>query len=106
MGVAREQRVGYNIATTKIKEISGAGTARQPHREEMLMNGMHHRPPAGERLHDLLDDPIAETLMRRDGVTRDDVLAVVADMRVRLFGCANGRFGPLAHAGKPIRLAA
>jgi len=70
------------------------------------MNGMHHRPPTGERLHDLLDDPIVETLMRRDGVTRDDVLAVVADMRVRLFGGARGRIDPLRLAGKPIRLAA
>ncbi|MEI6557424.1 MAG: hypothetical protein WCO00_03380 [Rhodospirillaceae bacterium] len=70
------------------------------------MTGMHNRPPAGERLHDLLDDPIVETLMRRDGVTRDDVLAVVADMRVRLFGGVTGRGGPLGHAGKPIRLAA
>lgn len=70
------------------------------------MNGMHHRPPAGEKLHDLLDDPIVETLMRRDGITRDDVLAVVADMRVRLFGSARGRIDPLRLAGRPIRLAA
>ena len=70
------------------------------------MNGMHLRPPVGERLHDLLDDPIVETLMRRDGVTRDDVLAVVADMRVRLFGNVRGRNNPLRLAGKPIRLAA
>ena len=44
------------------------------------MNRMHHRPPAGERLHDLLDDPIVETLMRRDGVSRDDLLALRAPL--------------------------
>ncbi len=55
------------------------------------MNGMLHRAPLGEKLHDLLDDPIVETLMRRDGVTRDDVLAVVADMRLRLYGTAATR---------------
>ncbi len=70
------------------------------------MNGMHHRPPVGERLHDLLDDPIVETLMRRDGITRDEVQALVADMRVRLFGGTRGRPDPLRLAGKPIRLAA
>ena len=70
------------------------------------MNGMYHRPPVGERLHDLLDDPIVETLMRRDGVTRDEVLAVVADMRARLFGGAIGHRDPLRFAGRPSRLAA
>ena len=70
------------------------------------MNGQLHGPPLGERLHDLLDDPIVETLMRRDGVTRDEVLAVVADMRLRLFGGMAGRRDPLGRAGKLIRLAA
>ncbi len=49
------------------------------------MNGTLHHPPKGEGLRDLLDDPIIQTLMRRDGVTRDDVLAVVATVRGRLF---------------------
>ncbi len=70
------------------------------------MNGMPHRAPGGDRLHDLLDDPIVETLMRRDGVTRDDVLAVVADMRLRLYGSVAGRAASSRHAGGAARLAA
>ena len=70
------------------------------------MNRMHHRPPAGERLHDLLDDPIVATLMRRDGVSRDDLLALVADMRLRLFGGGGGRLNSSRFAGRAISLAA
>ena len=69
------------------------------------MNGTLHRPPVGERLHDLLDDPIVEAVMRRDGITREDVLSVITDMRGRLFGGV-GRCTPLPPAGRAIRLAA
>ena len=39
---------------------------------------------AGDRVSDLLDDPIVQLVMRRDGVTREEVLSVVAAMRGRL----------------------
>ena len=71
------------------------------------MNGTHKRLPAGERVVDLLDAPIVDLVMRRDGVTRDDVLAILGDMRNRLFGGDAGRHpGPLAFRGSPTRLAA
>ena len=71
------------------------------------MNGTHQRPPTGERIADLLDDPIAELVMRRDGVTREHVIGIMTDMRGRLFGSGNGcRPGPLGRSAKPIRLAA
>ncbi|CAK0754413.1 hypothetical protein CCP1ISM_5770002 [Azospirillaceae bacterium] len=50
------------------------------------MTGTHSRLPVGERVDDLLDDPIGQLIMTRDGVTREDVLAVMTDMRSRLFG--------------------
>jgi hypothetical protein len=70
------------------------------------MNGMHQRLPAGERVLDLLDDPIAQMVMRRDGVTREEVLSVVAEMRRRLAGPGCGHTEPPGRAGKTIRLAA
>ena len=71
------------------------------------MSGTHPRLPKGERVDDLLDDPIAQLVMRRDGLTREDVLAVVDDMRGRLYGADRGlQPDPSAHRVMPIRLAA
>lgn len=59
----------------------------------------------GEQVDELLSDPIVELVMRRDGVTRDDVLEVMADMRRRLYGapvpsaCFGQRSGSSARAG-------
>ncbi|MBL8805361.1 MAG: hypothetical protein JNN22_00840 [Rhodospirillales bacterium] len=37
---------------------------------------------AGEpRLADLIDDPVAQVMMRRDGVTRDGLLALMGGLR-------------------------
>jgi len=71
------------------------------------MNGTHQRPPNGERIADLLDDPIAQMVMRRDGVTREHVLGIMTDMRWRLFGPGNGCHPcPAGHRQRSIRLAA
>ncbi len=70
------------------------------------MNGTPSRPPAGERVQDLLDDPIVQLVMRRDGLTRDDVLSVMFDMRRRLFGASNARCVPPPNGCKAVRLAA
>ena len=71
------------------------------------MNGTHQRLPTGEKVADLLDDPIAELIMRRDGVTREDVIGIMTEMRGRLFGTGQGCTpGPLGRRGRPIRLAA
>lgn len=42
-------------------------------------------PPAWHgRVLDLLDDPVGRAVMRRDGLTRQDVLAVMADAAAKL----------------------
>lgn len=43
---------------------------------------LHSEPP----LHDLLDDPVIQAVMRRDRVDRTDVLDLVLSMRERLAG--------------------
>lgn len=59
------------------------------------------RMAESRRVLDLLDDPIVELVMRRDGVTRDEVLGVLEDMRCRLFG----PFAGSGAAGAPRRAA-
>lgn len=74
------------------------------------MNASQQRLSPGEHVDELLSDPIVELVMRRDGITRDDVLAVMADMRGRLYGgsgssvCFGMRSGGSARAA--LRMAA
>lgn len=42
------------------------------------MNGLHSSQTWRRRVADLLDDPVARAVMRRDGLSRDDVLAELA----------------------------
>ncbi|MEI8397210.1 MAG: hypothetical protein WCF85_21000 [Rhodospirillaceae bacterium] len=71
------------------------------------MNGTQQRLPKGEQVNDLLDDPIVQTLMRRDGVTREEVLAVIDEMRDRLFGRGRSvRVDAPCKRSSAIRLAA
>jgi hypothetical protein len=70
------------------------------------MTATHSRLPAGERLIDLLDDPIGQMVMDRDGVTREQVLQVMTDMRHRLFGARNRESESLADRKTYLRLAA
>ncbi len=70
------------------------------------MKGNQSRPPPGESVQDLLDDPIVQLVMRRDGLTREDVLSVIAEARRSLFGLAQARCGASSRADKVIRLAA
>lgn len=70
------------------------------------MDGTHQRFPVGERVLELLDDPIVQLVMRRDGVTRQDVLAIMGEARRGLFGGAIRQPGASAFRGNSIRLAA
>lgn len=48
------------------------------------MEQMPHTDKHDPRITDLLDDPIAVALMRRDGVSSDHVHQLLNDMRKRL----------------------
>ncbi|MBI1209500.1 MAG: hypothetical protein GC191_19735 [Azospirillum sp.] len=48
------------------------------------MNALQQRASAHDRIAVLLDDPIVELVMCRDGLTRDGVYAAMSDMRLRL----------------------
>lgn len=41
-------------------------------------------PAAEPRLVDLIDDPVAQAVMRRDGVTRESLLAMFDGLKARL----------------------
>ena len=42
------------------------------------MNGLHSPQTWRSRVADLLDDPVAQAVLRRDGLSRDDVFAELA----------------------------
>ncbi len=48
------------------------------------MNGSQQRLTGNDRIAALLDDPIVQMMMYRDGVSREDIYAVVTEARRRL----------------------
>ena len=48
------------------------------------MNGLHAPQAWRCRVADLLDDPVAEAVLRRDGLSRDDVFAELAPVAAAL----------------------
>jgi len=70
------------------------------------MNGLHSRQTWRCRVADLLDDPVAEAVLRRDGLSRDDVfaeLAPVADALTRRSHQRRASPWAFAEADRPAR---
>ncbi|MEL6963354.1 MAG: hypothetical protein AAFO01_11390 [Pseudomonadota bacterium] len=55
-----------------------------------------HEPGIEPALNDMLDDPIVQRLMNRDGVHRDDVERLIDRMRVRLLAARSHPVGKVA----------
>jgi len=48
------------------------------------MDGLHSRQTWRRRVADLLDDPVAQAVLRRDGLSPDDVFAELAPVAAAL----------------------
>lgn len=46
--------------------------------------GGHPEPEPEPRIEDLLEDPVLHAILRKDGVSRDDLMAVITNARRRL----------------------
>ena len=67
------------------------------------MNGLHSPQAWRGRVADLLNDPVAEAVLRRDGLSRDDVMAELAPVADALTRRSRSRqsAGPWAFAESP-----
>ncbi|WP_029011142.1 hypothetical protein [Azospirillum halopraeferens] len=64
------------------------------------MNGLLRRQTWHSRVAELLDDPVAEALLRRDGLSRDDVIRQLAPVAEALNRRRMHYRGPVFH-GRP-----
>ena len=65
------------------------------------MNGLHIEQAWRCRVSDLLDDPVAQAVLRRDGLSREEVMAQLAPVAEAL--CRRRRAGPTPYAHPQIK---